>query len=128
MKMTTTVRHAAKDGSDFDRGLREYFEYRDTGVREATGDSFAAHVIRAVPGKNATGQWHTHTTGFQLFYVLKGWVEFEYEDIGKVMMEVGSSAYQPPGIRHRELRHSEDFEVLEIASPGNFGTTVVDAK
>ena len=33
--------------------------------------------------------------------VLKGWVEFEYEDIGFVRLEAGSSVYQPPMIKHR---------------------------
>jgi quercetin dioxygenase-like cupin family protein len=126
MKLETTVRSAPKDGSGFERGLREYFEYRDTGVAEATGGLFAAHVIRAIPGKEPKPQWHTHSVGFQLFYVTKGWIEFEYEDIGKVRLEAGGSAFQPPGVRHRELCHSDDLEVLEIASPAGFGTTLVD--
>ena len=127
MKLTTKVAHAAEDGSDFKRGLREYYEYRDTGIKEATGGIFAAHAIRAVPGKVVKPEWHMHTAGFQLFYVLKGWIEFEYEDIGVVMLEQGSSAYQPPGVRHRELRHSDDLEVLEIVSPANFATSVVES-
>ena len=126
MKLKTKVTHAPKDGSGFERGLRAFFEYRDTGVKDATGGMFGAHVIRAVPSEAYTPQWHTHTVGFQLFYVLKGWVEFEYEDIGKVRLETGDSAFQPPGIKHRELRHSDDLEVLEIVSPAGFATTVVD--
>lgn len=126
MKMTTMIRHPAADGSDFDRGLREYFEYRDTGVRDATGGAFAAHIIRAVPGKVVKPQWHNHTVGFQLFFVLKGWVDFEYEDIGQVHMVAGSSAYQPPGVKHRELAHSDDLEVLEIVTPADFATTAYD--
>jgi len=77
-------------------------------------------------GKEPKPQWHTHSVGFQLFYVTKGWIEFEYEDIGKVRLEAGGSAFQPPGVRHRELCHSDDLEVLEIASPAGFGTTLVD--
>jgi hypothetical protein len=79
MHLTTKVQNVTKDGSDFKPGLREYYEYRDTGVAEASGGTYAAHVIRAVPGKDAKPQWHTHSIGFQLFYVLKGWVEFEYD-------------------------------------------------
>lgn len=120
--MKTTVKHAAKDGSDFKAGLRPYFTYRDTDVGQVTGGAFTAHVIRAVPGKVPRPEWHTHTVGFQLFYVLKGWVEFEYEDIGTVRMEEGSSVYQPSGIKHRELCHSDDLEILEIVSPAKFMT------
>ena len=125
MKMSTTIRHAKPDGSDFERGLRAYFEYRDTGVREATGDMFTAHVLRAVPGKAAVSQWHFHDVGFQLFYVVKGWIEFEYEDVGKVRLVAGSTAFQPPGIKHREISHSDDAEILEIVSPGIFRTTAI---
>jgi hypothetical protein len=44
---------------------------------------------------------------------LKGWVEFEYEDIGVVRMEVGSPVYQPDRIRHRQLTCGNDLEILE---------------
>ena len=120
--MRTTVKHAAKDGSDFELGLRPYYMYRDTDIKHATGGAFTAHVIRAVPGKIPKPEWHTHTVGFQMFFVLKGWVDFEYEDIGRVRMEVGSSVYQPSGIKHRELAHSDDLEILEIVSPAEFKT------
>lgn len=126
MQPKTTVSHQSEDGGGFDRGLREYFEYRDLGIMEASGGFFAAHVIRAIAGKQAEPQWHNHQTAFQMFYVLKGWIEFEYDDIGAVRMEVGSSVFQPPGIRHRELRHSDDLEVLEIVSPGDFSTNVLE--
>jgi quercetin dioxygenase-like cupin family protein len=62
----------------------------------------------------------------QFVYVLKGWVEFEYEGVGKVMMRAGSCFYQPSRIRHREIRHSQDIEMLEIVSPAVFETR--DAK
>jgi oxalate decarboxylase/phosphoglucose isomerase-like protein (cupin superfamily) len=54
--------------------------------------------------------------------VLKGWVLFEYEGVGRVMMKAGSCFYQPPSIRHREIRHSKDIEMLEIVSPARFRT------
>src|SRR5680860_664733 len=73
MKEQTVVSHMASDGSDFHTGLRPYFTYRDTGVKDVTNGAFTAHVIRAVPGQIPKPEWHTHTVGFQLFYVLKGW-------------------------------------------------------
>ncbi|HXU50705.1 MAG TPA: cupin domain-containing protein [Casimicrobiaceae bacterium] len=53
-----------------------------------------------------------HQTTFQLVYVLKGWIEFEYEGQGVVRLEAGSCVHQPPAIRHRELGHSDDIEML----------------
>ena len=104
------------------RGLRGYFEYRDLGIKRATRGKVVAHVIRARPGKAPHGDWHMHDCDAQFVYVLKGWVEFEYEGVGKVTMRAGSCFYQPPRIRHREIRHSKDIEMLEVVAPADFET------
>jgi len=115
------VSHRA--GSKFvRRGLRNYFEYRDLGIRRATRGKVVAHVIRARPGKAPHGQWHRHRCAVQFVYVLKGWAVFEYEGVGKVRMTPGSCFYQPPGIRHREISHSRDLELIEIVAPAEFRT------
>ena len=116
----TMVRHAAD--SRFDGGLRAFFEYRDLGIRDATHGAFGAHVIRAVPGKHAEPKWHTHDLAFQMVYVLKGWVRFEYEDIGEVELRPGDCVHQPPRVRHREIAHSDDLELIEITGPAEFAT------
>ena len=118
--MATLVEHA--DDAGFESGLRAFFAYRDLGVAAASGGRIGAHVIRAVPGEGPKPEWHTHALDFQMVYVLRGWVEFEYEDIGAVRLEPGASVYQPPGIRHREVAHSDDLELLEITSPAEFET------
>jgi quercetin dioxygenase-like cupin family protein len=126
--MTTqgfTVSHA--NDAEFVSGLRSFFEYRDLGIKGATEGRVAAHVIRAVPGAPFNGTPHRHGVAFQLVYVLRGWVEFEYEGQGKVRLEPGSCVHQPPGIRHRELGHSDDLEMLEIVMPADFTTQEVDA-
>src|SRR5687768_14141968 len=107
------------------RGLRGYFEYRDLGIKRATHGKVVAHVIRARPGKAPHGEWHAHDCAMQFVYVLKGWVEFEYEGVGKVTMKAGSCFYQPPRIRHRELRHSKDLEMIEVVAPATFKTSSV---
>ena len=114
----------AKD-AHFERGLRAFFEYRALGVKAATKGRFAAHVIRAAEGADFASQPHLHRTEFQLVYVLKGWIEFEYEGLGRVRLEAGSCVYQPPGIRHQELGHSADVELLEVVLPADFRTEEV---
>ena len=104
------------------RGLRTYFEYRDLGIKRATRGKVVAHVIRARPGKAPHGQWHRHDCKLQFVYVLRGTAVFEYEGVGKVTMRAGTCFYQPPGIRHRELSHSSDLQLLEIVAPANFRT------
>ena len=121
----TATSHA--EGAHFERGLRAFFEYRDLGIHAATDGRVVAHVIRAFPGGEFSSQAHLHRTSFQLVYVLKGWIEFEYAGQGRVRLEAGSCVHQPPGIRHQELGHSDDVELLEIVMPGDFATEVVDA-
>ncbi len=104
------------------RGLRNYFEYRDLGIRRATRGKLIAHVIRARPGKAPHGKWHVHDCEAQFVYVLKGWVRFEYEGVGEVLMKSGACFYQPPRIRHREIEHSKDLELLEVVAPAGFRT------
>jgi hypothetical protein len=42
-----------------------------------------------------------------------------------VRLEAGSCVHQPPGIRHREIGHSEDVEMLEVVLPAGFKTEEV---
>jgi quercetin dioxygenase-like cupin family protein len=120
MAETVTVRHSADD--TFVGGLRGFFEYRDLGIGTATGGKVNAHVIRARDQHKVQPEWHRHDLEFQMVYVLKGWVRFEYEGTGEVLLEAGSSVYQPPRIRHREIAHSDDLEMLEITAPAEFPT------
>ena len=102
-------------------GLRSHYEYRDLGIKAATRGKVGAHVIR-VAKPEATSPSHAHALDFQMVYVLRGWVVFEYDGVGEVRLEEGSCAYQPPGIRHAELAHSDDLEILEITMPAEFET------
>lgn len=124
--MTTTpdsfsARHA-KDAVFESTGLRACFEYRDLGIAEATGGKVGALIIRAKPGGEAGFGWHKHVLDFQMYYVLKGWIRFNYEGVGEVLAEAGSCVHQPPGIRHAELAHSDDLELIEITLPAEFKT------
>ena len=119
--MKFSISHAAQSDFSYD-GLRPYFEYRDLGIKRSTEGVAVAHVIRAREGTNATGQWHHHNLQLQIVYVLKGWAVFEYEGHGEHKLVAGTCVHQPPGIRHREIAHSEDLELLEIVLPADFET------
>lgn len=111
------------DDSEFEqRGLRNYFEYRDLGIASASKGKVVAHVIRARPGKAPEGEWHRHDCNLQFVYVLRGWIRFEYEGVGEVTMKKGTCFQQPPNIRHREIAHSKHVEMLEIVAPADFRT------
>jgi quercetin dioxygenase-like cupin family protein len=116
-----TISHT-DDGKFEGRGLRAFFEYRELGIAGVTQGKFGAHVIRAVPGRHSEAEWHTHDLDFQMVYVTEGWVVFEYEGQGEVILRKGSCVLQPPSIRHREVTHSDDLELIEIISPAEFET------
>ncbi len=110
-------------------GLREIFEYRDLGLKDGTKGDYVAHLIRH-NGKKVKDQvqhWHVHDCTFQFVYVLNGSATFEYEGQGRHTIRKGDMILQTPGIAHREIECSEDFEVLEIVAPADFATRNVEA-
>lgn len=110
-------------------GLREIFEYRDLGWSDSSKGDYVAHIVKANGKEQAdkVQQWHVHDCNFQFVYVLNGWAKFEYAGQGVKTIRKGDCINQIPGIPHREIECSKDFEVLEIVSPANFATRVVEA-
>ncbi len=120
-KFRFSVSHS--ETSDFkDDGLRPFFQYRDLGIRDSTNGAVIAHVVRAKAGTHAVPERHHHQVDFQMVYVLKGWVKFDYEGVGEVTLKAGSCVHQPPGIKHIEIDHSDDLELIEIVLPADFKT------
>jgi uncharacterized protein YjlB len=110
-------------------GLREIFEYRDLGIKDGTKGDYVAHLVRhnGKEMKDDVQHWHVHDCTFQMVYVMNGWATFEYAGHGQRTIRKGDCINQIPGIAHREIACSEDFEVLEIVSPANFKTRIVEA-
>ena len=118
-------------------GLRDFFEYRDLGVVEATGGRVKAHILRVREGGDPsdlhTTGMHVHKLDFQMIYILKGWIKFIYEITeknGKSRKEEhtfrpGDCCVQPPEIVHNELKCSDDLELLEITSPAEYKTAAI---
>jgi len=126
-KMKFSVLHA-KDGEFAGGGLRPVFEYRDLGIRNATGGRYGAHVIRARRRLGHPMGVHHHTLDFQMVYILKGWAKFHYEGEGEFVVRKGDCIHQPPGIHHDLLDYSRDLEMLEITTPAEFATAAVKPK
>ncbi len=116
------VINRAKDAA-YKTGFRSYFADRDLGLREATGGKFMADIHRAVgPCPEGGSGTHAHKVDFQFNYVIKGWCTMEFEGEGTYTFEVGDTWLQPPEIKHNFLACSDDCEILEIVSPGEFET------
>jgi hypothetical protein len=86
-------------GSDarfYREGLRPDSEYRDLGLSAATGGKLGVKHIRAIgPFEQPTGE---------------------------VELRAGDSLSQPAGVPHNVIARSEDFEVLELNVPAEYGT------
>ena len=107
-------------------GRRAFFEYRDTGLSANTGGAYRAQVMRATDVMESTG-WHYHVCDLQFVYVLKGWVDLEFEGGRVERVAEGAAMAIPPGMVHNELAVSPDFEALEVVAPAEMDTVAVDA-
>ena len=125
-KPAMKLRHATKETAPFVPGRRTFFTYRDLGVTEASHRQMRAQVMSAVTGMTEPTGWHYHVCDGQFVYALKGWVELEFETGETLRCEAGDSVYIPGGLKHNELRTSDDFEILEISTPGEIGTVPCD--
>jgi quercetin dioxygenase-like cupin family protein len=106
------------------RGLREFMQYRDLGLRAASGGLMRAEHIRRTGGMDAKTGWHCHDLDFQFVFVLGGQVHFVTQDGQTVTLCAGDCAHLPGLYRHDEIEFSPDFEVLEITAPADVTTIV----
>ena len=122
-----TLAVSRKGEARYVAGRREFFKYRDLGVRDATEGRMRAQVTSAERGMSQPTGWHYHVCEMQLVYMLTGWVELEFEDGGSVRLEAGDSVMIPGGLPHQETRTSENMELLEISIPAEMGTVPCEA-
>jgi quercetin dioxygenase-like cupin family protein len=108
------------------KGRRTFFRYRDLGVADATGGQMRAQVMEAITGMTEPTGWHVHHCEAQFVYVLKGWVELEFEEGTRERLEAGDSVMIPGEMKHNEIATSDDVEILELSIPGPMGTTPCD--
>lgn len=115
--------HASDKNQQFRKGLRSYASYRDLGISKATDGVVQAHVIRlhGPCDPKIVSIRHIHGVQFQFLYMLKGWMEGEYNG-RRERFEAGSCWIQPNSIPHTVLDYSDDCEMIELILPGSFET------
>jgi mannose-6-phosphate isomerase-like protein (cupin superfamily) len=119
--------HTSAKAPKMTPGRRDFFTYRDLGITEGSAGRMRGQVMKAITGMKESTGWHYHTCESQFVYCLKGWVELEFENHPTIRVEAGDSMFIPGGCIHNELRTSDDFEALEVSTPGELGTVPVDA-
>ena len=103
---------------------RAGMQYRDL-VPDRLGGRLIASHIRILKGGPVPDYVHHHDVQFQLIYCYRGWVRVVYEDQGpSFILEAGDCVLQPPHIRHRVLKCSDNMEVIEVSSPAEHETFV----
>jgi quercetin dioxygenase-like cupin family protein len=106
----------------FIAGRRDFFKYRDLGVTDATNGRMRAQVTSAKTGMTRPTGWHYHTCETQLVYLLRGWIDLEFEGRGVVRLGAGDSVMIPGGLIHQEIATSDDMELVEVSLPAEMGT------
>ena len=112
-KPGTKLGHSTAKHPVMVEGRRDFFTYR-------------GHAGLGLGQLGAPTGWHYHVCEHQFVYVLNGWVELEFEGGEMLRCGSGDTVYIPGGLKHNELRTSDDFEILEISTPGEIGTVPCD--
>jgi quercetin dioxygenase-like cupin family protein len=107
------VRHTAAE-ADYHAWRLPGWEYRDTGIGEATRGLAGVGVARVTAGSDAVV---AHDTEFAMLVVLRGEVTFETADGLTERLREGSSVAVPGGVDHRLVDATSDCELLDVTLP-----------
>ena len=119
-------RFATKENSKFVPGRRDWLQYLDAGLAEASGGRARATLSAATGAMVTETGWHYHECEMQIGYITRGWIELQFEDGTEVRLEAGDILFVPGGVKHNEVRTSDDIAGLEITIPADMGTVPCD--
>ena len=107
------VRHVAEQAC-WSPWIAEGFEYRDTGIGEATNGIGSVEVIRRADGDSQSPQQvHHHRLSFA--FMLRGAARLQCEANETTVLSAGDSFVIPPGHAHQLEDCSKDFELLRVS-------------
>jgi len=95
---------------------------RDTTIAANTHDVATVQVVRKGQG---TPEFATHDADILFGFVMEGGMTLEGEGRDPMPLVAGDAFVIPPGLPTRWTDPSGDLEVLEVALPGRFDTTVL---
>jgi len=79
------------------------------------------HVLRRAAG---TPLWASHDADIHFTFVMEGTMTLEGEGKDPYTLGPGDAFVTPPGMQTRYADPSDDIELLEVALPGDFATTI----
>jgi len=114
--------HNRAEGAAWNPARLPGFLRRDTTVATNTGNVAAVDVLRRGEGASA---WATHDADILFGFVMQGHMTLEGDGADPRRLEPGDAFAIPPGMRTRYADPTEEVELLEVALPGNFTTSLV---
>ena len=123
---TQTLAYATPDTAKIVPGRRSFFTYHDLGVTDASHGAMRAQITKATQGLGQPTGWHYHVCDQQFVYMVKGWVDLEFEDGRKIRLKAGESLMIPGGMRHNETATADELEILELSVPSKMDTVPCD--
>jgi quercetin dioxygenase-like cupin family protein len=121
-----TIAHATPETARAIPGRRAFFTYLDLGVEEASNGAMKAQMVRATQGFSQPTGWHYHECERQFLYMIKGWVDLQFEDGRQIRLNAGETLMIPGGMRHNEIGTSDEMDLLEILVPAGMRTVPCD--
>lgn len=100
----------------------EDFEYRDTGINEATKGVASVHVARFL-NKGIPPKLISHDTDILFAFVMQGQMELAAHGQERQFLSKGDAYVIPPDLKHKISNCSANLELLEVSFPGDFKTT-----
>ncbi len=114
------VRHIAAEAS-YQPWRAEGWEFRDTGIGDATRGLAGVRVVRPVADSAEAGdRWMAHDTEFAQLVVVRGEVCLAVGDREPVMLADGASVAIPGGVRYRLTDPTPECELLDVTLPARF--------
>ena len=87
--------------------------------------------VETIEFRSARHSWkirpHLHRTLHQLIFVMRGWFRTEFEGLGEVVVRQGDCIAYQGEIPQEHIEYSDDFQVMQIASPADYGTQNIES-
>lgn len=98
------------------------FQFRDTGINEATKTVASVHVAKP-SGDGLLPQLSSHNSDILFTFLMHGEMELTAEGQGTQSLRKGDAFVIPPHLKYQITNNSDDLELLEVSLPGGFKTT-----
>ena len=125
-KPAEKIAHVTPETAKIIPGRRAFFTYLDLGVEDASNGAMKAQVMKSTQGLSKPTGWHYHECDRQFLYMIKGWVDLQFEDGRQIRLNAGDTLTIPGGTRHNEIATSQEMDILEILVPAGMRTVPCD--